>query len=132
MRNLPHRPPSIPSPPTPARLPRALSSTTGAPTSTTAASQPSRTRKPATTKPTLTLEHFLLRQRVLGLYRTIARALAALPRDSAQRRELRAYARAEFERHRAVTDAGKIRYLVSTGKTEFDSMSRYVGEMGRR
>jgi hypothetical protein len=91
------------------------------------AAKPAKKKKPA-----LTLEHFLLRQRVLGLYRSIIRGLQALPPGDAQRSDLRAYARGEFERHREVTDAGKIRYLVSTGKTEFDGMKRYLAEMGGR
>lgn len=80
----------------------------------------------------LSLEHFLIRQRVISLYRTIIRALQALPRDSRQRAELTVYAKGEFERHKEVSDVGKIRYLVSTGKTEFDGMKRYLHEMGGR
>lgn len=139
MRHILHGLPRTPSQPNLVRLhppPPVLLIPARASSTATAASpsQPPAKRTPATAgkkKPALTLEHFLLRQRVLGLYRTIARALTALPRDSAQRRELRAHARAEFERHREVADAGKIRYLVSTGKTEFDGMKRYLEEMGR-
>ncbi|ETN38598.1 uncharacterized protein HMPREF1541_06635 [Cyphellophora europaea CBS 101466] len=103
-------------------------------TSSTSTTKPVRkhSRQTSSAKPALSLEHFLVRQRVVSLYRNIIRALHALPRDSAQRHELRDYARTEFERHRAVSDVGKIRYLVSTGKTELDGMRRYLGEMGGR
>jgi len=35
-------------------------------------------------------------------------------------------ARDEFERNRNVTDITQIRYLISTGKTQWDSMERYI------
>ncbi|KAE8355606.1 complex 1 protein-domain-containing protein [Aspergillus coremiiformis] len=84
--------------------------------------QPSKLRKPA-----ISLDHFLQRQRVLGLWRDIVRALHKIP-NSPMREELRNYARHEFERHRKVTDLQHIRYLLSTGKSEFDTMRRYVDE----
>ena len=45
---------------------------------------------------------------------------------------MRDFAREEFERNRNVTELGQIRYLISTGKTQFDSMRRYVDEQARR
>ena len=39
---------------------------------------------------------------------------------------MRTFARGEFERNKFVYDLGHIRYLISTGKTQFDSMRRYV------
>ena len=45
---------------------------------------------------------------------------------------MRAYARGEFERNRLVSDLTQIRYLASTGKTELDSMQRYVYEQAAR
>lgn len=89
-----------------------------------AANRPSRTHK---SKATLSLEHFLVRQRVLSLWREVARALYKIP-PSSTRTELRAYARGEFERNRNVQDVAQIRYLISTGKTEFETMERYVNE----
>ncbi|GAB7326312.1 hypothetical protein MBLNU13_g10285t1 [Cladosporium sp. NU13] len=74
--------------------------------------------------PPLSLEHFLQRGRVLALWRDIVRATNKAP--SSTRKELLDFARGEFEQHRHVTDLGHIRYLISTGKTQFDSMSRYV------
>jgi hypothetical protein len=53
--------------------------------------------------------------------------LYTLPAD--KRRESLAYARGEFERNKHERDAGKIRYLISTGKGEWESMERYVREM---
>lgn len=85
-------------------------------------------RKPS---PSLSLEHFLLRSRVLALYRTIVRAIYSIP-DPDARRDPLAHAKGEFARNRAVRDAGQIRYLVSTGKAEWDGMRRYVEELAAR
>ena len=71
-------------------------------------------------KPPLSLDHFLLRQRVLALYRTIIRACNRIP--SPIREEMQEYTRAEFERQKDVEDLRKIRYLLSTGKAEFDRL----------
>ncbi|KAI0400761.1 complex 1 LYR protein [Xylaria palmicola] len=79
-------------------------------------------------RPTLSLEHFLQRARVLALYRTVLRGTRYIS-DPATRAETRGFARAEFERHRGVTDLDHIRYLLSTGKTEWESMERYIGGM---
>ncbi|KAF2721870.1 hypothetical protein K431DRAFT_284550 [Polychaeton citri CBS 116435] len=76
-------------------------------------------------KPLLTLEHFLQRGRALALWRDIIRAVHRIPR-SATRDEMREFARVEFERYRNVHDLDHIRYLISTGKTQLDSMRRYV------
>ncbi|KAI1421503.1 complex 1 LYR protein [Xylaria sp. FL1777] len=78
--------------------------------------------------PTLSLEHFLQRARVLALYRAVLRGTRSID-DPATRSETRSFARAEFERHRGVTDLDHIRYLLSTGKTEWESMERYIGGM---
>lgn len=79
-------------------------------------------------RPTLSLEHFLQRARALALYRTVLRGTRRIG-DPATRSEARGFARAEFERHRGVTDLDHIRYLLSTGKTEWESMERYIGGM---
>ncbi|KAK2766679.1 hypothetical protein FQN54_005992 [Arachnomyces sp. PD_36] len=83
---------------------------------------PSRLRKPA-----VGLDHFIQQQRALGLWREIVRAINKIPK-SGTRDELIHYARHEFERNRDVTDLTQIRYLISTGKTEFDTMRRYIDE----
>ncbi len=95
-------------------------------TATAASSQPTRSRKP----PPLSLDHFIQRQRVLSLWRTILRSLYKIPKDT--RGEPIAYARGEFERNRHVGDISQIRYLISTGKAEFDGMQRYIDELASR
>ncbi|EQB55252.1 LYR motif-containing protein 2 [Colletotrichum siamense] len=77
---------------------------------------------------TLSLDHFLQRSRVLSLYREILRGTQRIA-DPTTRAESRRYARDEFERHRDVTDINHIRYLISTGKTEFQGMERYIDGM---
>ncbi|KAF9876866.1 hypothetical protein CkaCkLH20_05712 [Colletotrichum karsti] len=92
---------------------------------------------------TLSLDQFLQRSRALSLYREIIRGTRRIA-DPTTRAESRRYARDEFERHRDVTDVvclfphthltlrtdtvgqGHIRYLISTGKTEFQGMERYI------
>ncbi|KAI0121242.1 hypothetical protein BJ170DRAFT_645588 [Xylariales sp. AK1849] len=74
---------------------------------------------------TLSLDHFLQRSRALSLYRTVLRGTKRIG-DSKTRTETRDFARSEFERHRGVTDLGHIRYLLSTGKTEWENMERYI------
>jgi len=76
----------------------------------------------------LSLDRFLLRSRALSLYRTILRGTARIG-DVKSRAESRKFARDEFERHRDVTDLSHIRYLLSTGKTEWESMERYIEGM---
>ncbi|KXH65998.1 complex 1 protein [Colletotrichum salicis] len=87
--------------------------------------QPARSRLG---KKALSLDHFLQRSRVLSLYREIIRGTRRIA-DPNTRVESRRYARDEFERHRDVTDLGHIRYLISTGKTEWQGMERYVDGM---
>ncbi|KAL2268217.1 hypothetical protein VTJ83DRAFT_3063 [Remersonia thermophila] len=84
-------------------------------------------RKPRL-KPALTLEHFIQRSRVLSFYRTILRGVRRIP-DPKTRAETKKFVRDELERRRGVTDLGHIRYLLSTGKTEWESMERYIGGM---
>ena len=79
-------------------------------------------------KKVLSLEHFLQRQRVLSLWRDVVRATNKVP-EVQTRGELRSFAREEFERYRHVDDLAHIRYLLSTGKEQLKSMSRYVEQM---
>ncbi|EXJ81334.1 hypothetical protein A1O3_07624 [Capronia epimyces CBS 606.96] len=113
---------------------RLLSTTSTNTTTTTATVAASRTRKPAVSRkaaaPPLSLEQFIQRQRVLTLWRTILRSAYRIPKDL--RGETLAYARGEFERNRHVSDVGQIRYLISTGKAEFDGMQRYIDELAAR
>ncbi|KAF2837033.1 hypothetical protein M501DRAFT_938426 [Patellaria atrata CBS 101060] len=78
----------------------------------------------------LSLDHFVQRQRVISLWREILRTIHRIP-DSSTRNEMYEYARGEFERNKGVNELSHIRYLVSTGKTEFDTMKRYVDEQAR-
>ncbi|KAK2023024.1 complex 1 protein [Colletotrichum zoysiae] len=71
---------------------------------------------------------FLQRSRAISLYREIMRGTRRIA-DPNTRAESRRFAREEFERHRDVTDLGHIRYLISTGKTEWQGMERYVDGM---
>ncbi|KAJ0163870.1 LYR motif-containing protein 2 [Colletotrichum tanaceti] len=79
-------------------------------------------------KKALSLDHFLQRSRAISLYREIIRGTGRIA-DPNTRAESRRFARDEFERHRDVTDLGHIRYLISTGKTEWQGMERYVEGM---
>ncbi|MCJ1402780.1 hypothetical protein MMC11_006001 [Xylographa trunciseda] len=76
----------------------------------------------------LDLDHFLQRQRVLALYRSIVRATNKIP-VSSTRQEMKSFARDEFERNKAVEDLTHVRYLVSMGKDQFKTMQRYVDEL---
>jgi hypothetical protein len=44
------------------------------------------------------------------------------------RKEMLAWARSEFERHRHETDPQKIKYLVAMGTKEAQSMSKMTGQ----
>lgn len=79
-------------------------------------------------KKAMSLDHFIQRSKALGFYRAILRGTARIG-DPSTREESRRYARAEFERHREVTDIAHIRYLLSTGKVEWDGMQRYIDGM---
>merc|ERR1712000_113544 len=76
----------------------------------------------------LSLDAFLQRKRVISLYRTILRGIKSIE-DKGTKAESRKFAPDEFERHRGVKDLGHIRYLLSTGKTEWENMERYIGRM---
>ncbi|KEY65123.1 hypothetical protein S7711_04213 [Stachybotrys chartarum IBT 7711] len=76
----------------------------------------------------LSLDQFIQRGRVISFYRTVMRGINRIG-DAQTRAESRRYARDEFERHRHVKDVAHIRYLLSTGKTEWESMERYIGGM---
>ncbi|CAI6081033.1 unnamed protein product [Clonostachys chloroleuca] len=76
----------------------------------------------------LSLENFLQRSRTLAFYRTILRGIKRI-QDPTTKAESKKYARDEFERHRNVTDLSHIRYLLSTGKTEWETMERYIDHM---
>ncbi|ETI29189.1 hypothetical protein G647_01642, partial [Cladophialophora carrionii CBS 160.54] len=84
----------------------------------------SRLRKPAP----LSLDHFIQRQRVIHLYRDILRSIYR-HMLSPQRDESVAYAKGEFARNKDVKEIERIRYLISTGKAEWDGLRRSVEGM---
>jgi len=73
----------------------------------------------------VSLDHFLQRTRVLALWREILRTTRRIP-DPATRAEMRQLAREEFERYRGVGDITQIRYLLSTGRTQWMAAERYI------
>ncbi|KAF2134096.1 hypothetical protein P153DRAFT_104626 [Dothidotthia symphoricarpi CBS 119687] len=77
---------------------------------TIASKPPSRLR--ARGKSPVGLDHFIQRQRAMALWREIVRSTANIP-DETTRKDMRQFARSEFEQHRNVTDLGHIRYLIS-------------------
>ncbi|PHH51963.1 hypothetical protein CFIMG_005201RAa [Ceratocystis fimbriata CBS 114723] len=85
-------------------------------------------RKSRLKQDALDLEHFVQRCRVLALYRTIVRGINRSRLDTTSRKESLAFARHEFERNKYTTDLGHIRYLISTGKTEWEGIQRSVGQ----
>lgn len=68
---------------------------------------------------------FLQRGRALSLWRTIVRGCRRIS-DSNTREETLRFARDEFKRNKEVKDIVQIRYLISTGKTQWESMERYI------
>lgn len=84
--------------------------------------------RPSRLGETVSLEHFLQRARVLALYRTVLRGTSRLS-DQKTRDETRLFARQEFERHRHVQDLQHIRYLLSTGKTQWEGLERFIDGM---
>lgn len=77
----------------------------------------------------LSLDHFLLRQRVRVLWREILRACKNLPPSS--QREMKIFAREEFIRNKQVSDTKHIRYLLSTGKEQLQQFQRQFENMGK-
>ncbi|KAF2440951.1 hypothetical protein P171DRAFT_488532 [Karstenula rhodostoma CBS 690.94] len=69
----------------------------------------------------ISLDHFIQRQRVLALWKDVVRSTVSIS-DRDMRQEMLRFARAEFEKYRHVADLGHIRYLISTGKTQLDTM----------
>ena len=66
---------------------------------------------------------------MIHLYRDILRSLYR-HMLSPQREDSVAHARGEFMRNKDVTEIERIRYLVSTGKAEWDGVRRGVEDLG--
>ncbi|TGO56959.1 hypothetical protein BCON_0071g00130 [Botryotinia convoluta] len=72
--------------------------------------------------PTVSLDH---RSKAISLYRRILRDCRRIP-DARSREETRRFVRDDFERNRGVTDLSQIKYLIGTGKTQWEGMERYI------
>ncbi|KAI8381482.1 uncharacterized protein BYT42DRAFT_566693 [Radiomyces spectabilis] len=83
-------------------------------------------------EPSLTLNHFLIKSQVRSLYRQILRCTKGLDKHDAK--ELRDWARSDFERYRHETDLDKIRSLLSSGKHQMHSLQSSVSlaQAGKR
>ncbi|KAI9319423.1 hypothetical protein BX666DRAFT_1926014 [Dichotomocladium elegans] len=72
----------------------------------------------------MSLAHFLVRGQAISLYRQILRCTKGLDKQSA--REIRDFARSDFERYRNERDLDKIRSLISSGKQQMHSLQASV------
>lgn len=82
----------------------------------------------------LTLDHFLVRSKVVALYRSFIRNTRGLG-DLRSRQETVSWVRAEFEQHKAERDLKKIKSLYSSGKRQLKQLSQsgmLVGVQGDR
>ncbi|TLS29746.1 hypothetical protein PpBr36_01870 [Pyricularia pennisetigena] len=77
--------------------------------------------------PTLDLETFIRRSKVLSLYRSFVRATHKIE-DPQTRKETLQYFRAEFESNRGVTDPSHVSHLLSMGRTMLGSIERSVNQ----
>lgn len=73
----------------------------------------------------LSLGHFIQRTKVLALYRSIIRSSRNIP-DSHTRRETILYVKNEFNSNQNVKDLKQIRYLVSTGKSQWQRAEKFL------
>ncbi|KAG1716575.1 hypothetical protein ID866_627 [Astraeus odoratus] len=74
----------------------------------------------------LTLKHFILQKRVLGLYRNVLRASRAIP-DPTTRAEAVAWFRSEIERNRHLTDISAIESKIAVASREVREVLRVSG-----
>ena len=72
-----------------------------------------------------TLQHFLLRQSALSLYRKYIRASRLAP-DASTRTSLMEEVRREFAARRDVSDLHTIKYLVSDGVTRLNQLKNML------
>ncbi|XVF63616.1 hypothetical protein PTKIN_Ptkin09bG0100900 [Pterospermum kingtungense] len=78
--------------------------------------------------PLLDLQDFLLRARVLKLYRQALRIARRAPDHS--RAELRQVIRQEMENNRDCKDKQKIRFLISEGTERLKGLTEMLGMQG--
>ncbi|XP_075479840.1 uncharacterized protein LOC142520650 [Primulina tabacum] len=77
----------------------------------------------------LDLQDFLLRARVLKLYRHALRVAGRTPQDS--RDELRQFIRREMEDNRSCKDKQRIRFLISDGLERLKRLDEMLDMQGR-
>ncbi|TLD21435.1 hypothetical protein PspLS_09097 [Pyricularia sp. CBS 133598] len=77
--------------------------------------------------PTLDLESFIRRSKVMSLYRSFVRATYKIE-DAQTRKETLQYFRSEFESNRGVTDPSHVSHLLSMGRTMLGSIERSVNQ----
>ncbi|KAI6253060.1 hypothetical protein MCOR07_010114 [Pyricularia oryzae] len=77
--------------------------------------------------PTLDLESFIRRSKVMSLYRSFVRATYKIE-DPQTRKETLQYFRSEFESNRGVTDSSHVSHLLSMGRTMLGSIERSVNQ----
>ncbi|KAN0125106.1 hypothetical protein V8E52_001658 [Russula decolorans] len=76
---------------------------------------------------TLSLKHFILKQRALSLYRTAIRASRVIP-EPATRKETISWIRAEFERNKHIADLDIIETKLRAGRRELERVFPYRSE----
>ncbi|CAF3074249.1 unnamed protein product [Rotaria socialis] len=69
----------------------------------------------------LSLKHFIVRSQVVALYRDIMRTLLKID-DRDYQKEMREWARTEFNRYRKLTDLGEIRTQVALGRRHLNEL----------
>ncbi|PVH84090.1 hypothetical protein DL98DRAFT_454187 [Cadophora sp. DSE1049] len=82
-------------------------------------------KRPTRLESTISLDHFLQRSKALSLWRSIVRGCKKISDPSTKAETLR-FAKEEFVRNKGVKDITQIRYLISTGKTQWEIMERYI------
>ncbi|XP_047430156.1 LYR motif-containing protein 2 [Mugil cephalus] len=71
----------------------------------------------------LSLKQFLQRQRVLGIYRNMLRAIRQVP-DEADRKYLRDWARDEFKRNKNATEQDAIRMMITQANNHLEELQK--------
>ncbi|XP_071391089.1 LYR motif-containing protein 2 [Centroberyx affinis] len=69
------------------------------------------------------LKQFLQRQRVLGIYRNMLRAIRQVP-DEGDRKYLRDWARDEFKRNKNATDQDAIRMMITQANNHLEELQQ--------
>ncbi|KAA8583263.1 hypothetical protein FQN60_015809 [Etheostoma spectabile] len=77
-----------------------------------------------------TVGQFLQRQRVLGIYRNMLRAIRKVP-DQADRKYLSDWARDEFKRNKNATDQDAIRMMITQASNHLEELHKSLALAGR-